>query len=134
MKLTVEQQVRLKSLADSADEKQEIDCLIAGSIEADRPKTVSDKSLDFVALLELALLSEIIRVRVCLCVCVCVCVSVCVARARAKVRGVENAGKTLAGSNSPDATSAVPADVEGALKQSLSLKRSLSSKRAGMSD
>ena len=72
VKLTVEQQVRLKSLADSADEKQEIDCLIAGSIEADRPKTVSDKSLDFVALLELALLSEIIRVRVCLCVCVCV--------------------------------------------------------------
>eukprot|EP01043_Picozoa_sp_COSAG02_P049977 COSAG02_NODE_5078_length_4659_cov_3.744737_4_plen_89_part_00 len=44
--LTAEQQVRLKSLADSAEEGQEIDRLIAGSIEANRPKTVSDESLD----------------------------------------------------------------------------------------
>lgn len=44
-KLTAEQQVRLKSLADSAEEGQEIDRLIAGSIEANRPKTVSDESL-----------------------------------------------------------------------------------------
>lgn len=45
-KLTAERKARLKSLADSAEEKQEIGRLIEDSIEANRPKTVRDESLD----------------------------------------------------------------------------------------
>eukprot|EP01043_Picozoa_sp_COSAG02_P049976 COSAG02_NODE_5078_length_4659_cov_3.744737_3_plen_146_part_00 len=50
-----------------------------------------------------------------------------------KVRGAENVGKILVGSNSPRTTSTASAEIEDAVKQSSSLKRSLSLKTAGVS-
>lgn len=66
-------------------------------------------------------------------VCVCVCGGGIGGNDNHKVRGGENAGRTLVGSNSPRITPAIPADVDDALKQTSSMTRRLSLKRTGMS-